>query len=530
MRGRRISGINAAGLVAAALLLGVTAAPTVSAKDWSQWCGSDGKNMVSQEHGLPASFSPGRKRGNGTIDLSTAVNVKWGVNLGDAFYSTPTVVGGRLYLGGLDDRNGTFTCLDAATGRRLWQLRAPPRDVPHRIDGFSIGISDMPQDIGVCSTTAVEAGRVYFVSNRFEVICLDAAGSKTNPGEARVLWTFDMWKRLGVFPCDVANGSPLIVGDLLYVPTSNGVDRNTFGDPASEKHRKIPAPAAPSLIALDKRDGRLVATDDTPIMRHILHGQWSAPSLAVVAGRKLVIFGGGDGICYAFDALASVPEKPVRLKTVWSCDCIPPEYKSTGGREPIDYYCLGDKRVRGTLNKNDGKFVGRSEIIATPVFVNDRVYIAIGRDPAHGRGRGALHCIDPRPRRHHRHRQVVDVPGPRPHALDRLGGRGAALHLQRRRPAALPRRFHRQMPLGPRDEVRSVGIDPRGRRQGLHADVPRPMGAGGRQNAEGPQPNPPRRQGLLLAGRRQRYDVCSHQRRLAVGGEKTVRQCLVGNP
>jgi outer membrane protein assembly factor BamB len=382
--------------VGAALLFGVTAAATVSAKDWSQWCGSDGKNMVSEEHGLPASFSPGRKRGNGTIDLSTAVNVKWAVNLGDAFYSTPTVVGGRLYLGGLDDRNGTFTCLDAASGRRLWQWRAPPRAVPHRIDGFSIGISDMPQDIGVCSTAAVEAGRVYFVSNRFEVICLDAAGSKSHPGEARVLWTFDMWKKLGVFPCDVANGSPLIVGDLLYVPTSNGVDRNTFGDPASEKNRKIPAPAAPSLIALDKRDGRLVAIDGTPIMRHILHGQWSAPSLGVVAGRKLVIFGGGDGVCYALEALASVPEKPVRLKTVWSCDCIPPEYKSTRGREPIGYYCLGDKRVRGTLNKNDGKFVGRSEIVATPVFVNDRVYIAIGRDPAHGRGRGALHCIDPR--------------------------------------------------------------------------------------------------------------------------------------
>ena len=27
---------------------------------------------------------------------------------------------------------------------------------------------------------------------------------------------------------------------------------------------------------------------------------------------------------------------------------------------------------------------------------NNRVYVAIGRDPAHGRGRGALHCIDPR--------------------------------------------------------------------------------------------------------------------------------------
>jgi outer membrane protein assembly factor BamB len=46
------------------------------------------------------------------------------------------------------------------------------------------------------------------------------------------------------------------------------------------------------------------------------------------------------------------------------------------------------------LNKNDGTFVGESEIIGTPVFYHNRVCVALGRDPEHGRGRGALHCID----------------------------------------------------------------------------------------------------------------------------------------
>jgi outer membrane protein assembly factor BamB len=138
-----------------------------------------------------------------------------------------------------------------------------------------------------------------------------------------------------------------------------------------------------------------VATDNAPIMPNILHGQWSSPSVGMVDGRKLVFFGGGDSVCYAFEALASVPENPVRLKTVWSYDCLPPEYKVCGDLDPITHYCLGDRRVHGTLNKHDGTFVGRSEIIATPVLVNNRVYVAIGRDPAHGRGRGALHCINP---------------------------------------------------------------------------------------------------------------------------------------
>ncbi len=371
---------------------------TATSADWPQWCGSDGKNMVSSEEGLPESFVPGRRRSDGTMDLSTAVNVKWGVKIGTAFFSTPSVAGGKVFVGGLDAQEGIFVCFEAATGKRVWQWQAPPREVPDTIDGFSIGLSTIPHQIGVCSSAAVDGDRAYFVSNRCDLLCLDVAGQppESEAGQARVVWTYDMLEQLGVFPCDASNGSPLLVGNLLYVTTCNGVDRNTFGAPAKEKERKIPAPHAPNLIVVDKRDGRLVATDNAPIVQGLLHGQWSSPSLGRVGDRTLVFYGGGDGVCYAFEALASVPDKPVRLKTVWSYDCIPPEYKTPGDEDWITHYCLGDRRVKGTLNKHDGTFVGRSEIIATPVFVNDRVYVAIGRDPAHGRGRGALHCIDAR--------------------------------------------------------------------------------------------------------------------------------------
>ncbi|MBI5397041.1 MAG: PQQ-binding-like beta-propeller repeat protein, partial [Verrucomicrobia bacterium] len=77
---------------------------------------------------------------------------------------------------------------------------------------------------------------------------------------------------------------------------------------------------------------------------------------------------------------ASVPDVPV-LKKIWSFDCVPPEYKK------LPFY--------PRQSKGDGR--GHPcDIIATPVFHNNRVYVAIGGDPNHG-GRdckGRMVCID----------------------------------------------------------------------------------------------------------------------------------------
>ena len=392
------------------------------AGDWPQWGGSQARNMVSPEKHLPASFAPGEKKPDGTVDLATTRNVKWAVKLGTAIYTTPSVSRGKIFVGGMERPNGFLACVEAATGKLLWKWKAPSKVFPKDIDGFHLGIHEIPAQMGVCSTATVDGDRVYFVSHRFEVLCLDInglsgtgsigipAGADRRPnapaempalpvtapgcGEPRVLWSFDLEKEAGVFPCDAANGSPLIDGDLLYVPTSNGIDRNSFTAPQNERNRKFPAPNAPNVIVLDKRTGRLVATDETRITDNLMHGQWSSLSLGKIGGRKLVFFGGGDGRCYAFEALGAVPKRPVRVKTVWSYDCIPPEYKAAAGEDRITHYCLGDKRVKGTLNQNDGAFVGMSEIISTPVFANNRIYVSLGRDPEHGRGRGAVHCID----------------------------------------------------------------------------------------------------------------------------------------
>ena len=197
------------------------------------------------------------------------------------------------------------------------------------------------------------------------------------PADADIIWRFDM-TTLPVFPHDAAASSACCVrGDVVYVGRRNGVDN---------KSRPFPSP---SLIALDKRTGRLLA--GTRRYRHAasftangrrLRWGWCGP-------RPLVFFGGGDGVCYAFDAIVR-PAGPGSAENL-VLDCTAPYRRSSDGK-PIDYW-FGDRRKhRGNLD--DGRFVSPLRDHRHAGLLPNRVYVAIGQDPQHGRGRGLLTCID----------------------------------------------------------------------------------------------------------------------------------------
>jgi outer membrane protein assembly factor BamB len=346
--------------------------------------------MASAETGLPDRFEPGQKKPDGSgIDPQTTRNVKWTARLGSQACGNPTVAGGKVFVGtnafGGDEpaKGGVLRCFDEATGKPLWQFAVP------RVEssgGQRLAFDDL--DLGICSSPTVEDGCVYVVTNRCEVACLDVAG--------KLRWRYDMLARLPVFPHDAANSSILIYGDLLYVGTSNGVNRAKTG----QVERKAPLPLAPSLVVLDKRTGRLVAQDGEKIGTRLFHGQWSSPSLARSGPQAMILYGGGDGLCYSFAPVVPQSGPPATLTKLWSFDCNPPEYRFQDGKR-INYW-NGDVR-RHAGNANDGRFVGPSEIIGTPVVDQNRLYVAVGQDPRHGRGRGML--------------QALDVSGPAPRQL-----------------------------------------------------------------------------------------------------------------
>lgn len=375
----------------------------VPAADWPMWGGSPGRNMFSPERGLPAEFGKIQfKPGTSEVDSTAAKNLKWVAQLGSQSYGNVVVTGGRVYVGTnnnppRDPRHtgdrSILLCLDEQTGAFLWQLVVPK---------LAAGQINDWEQLGILSSPAVEGERVYLVTSRAEVLCLDArgmtngnAGPFTNeahyvvqdlvldpgkpaeraappiqPGahDADILWRYDMMDELGVFPHNAANSAPLVLGDLVFVGTGNGQDWT---------QANVPFPFAPSLIVLNKLTGALAGEDDAHIGPRILHGQWSSPAAGNVNGRPLVFFGGGDGWCYAFDAKPTESGDKALLKTVWKFDCNPPAHKMRDGK-PIKY----------------GEPDGPSEINATPVLFNNRVYVAVGQDPEQGDGVGNLSCID----------------------------------------------------------------------------------------------------------------------------------------
>ncbi|MGO8675874.1 MAG: PQQ-binding-like beta-propeller repeat protein [Limisphaerales bacterium] len=373
------------------------------AQDWPQWGGSPARNMYSPAKGLPDHFTadnPGQvkfKPGTEEIDPAALTNFRWVAKIGSQSYGNVTVAQGRVFIGTNNENprdprhqgdRSILMCFDAKTGEFLWQLVVPK---------LASGKVNDWESLGLLSSPTIEDERVYLVSSRCEVLCLDANGmangndgpfkdeakyvvkdvilDKGKPTErpappiqpglkdADILWRYDMIDELGVFPHNASDGAPLIIGDLLYVQTSNGQDWT---------HSNIPSPNAPSLIALNKHTGEFVAEDDAKIGPRIFHGLWSSPSTGSVNGRQLIFYGGGNGVCYAFDPAPVKEGDGAYLKTVWWYDCNPPERKQ--------------------FKYPDAK--GPSEINATPVFWNNRVYTAVGQDPEHGEGVGILTCID----------------------------------------------------------------------------------------------------------------------------------------
>ncbi len=305
-------------------------APNVPAQ--ALFGGTPQRNMVNNtDKNIPIDWDKGGK------------NIKWVADLGKASYGGPVIANGIVYVGTNNERprdpkvDGIRSILMAfseADGKFLWQNDHPlPPDASY----------DEVRKLGLLSTPTVEGDRLYYVIPNAQLICAEAKTGK-------IVWTLDMHKQLKVHTFHCANGSPVILGDKLFLVTGNGTDEDG----------EIPEPGAPSFLAVNKADGKVVWQSSLP-GKDIFDGQWSNPAIAVVKGKPQIIFPGGDAVLYSFN--------PDDGKLIWKCHCAP-----------------GQK-------KGDSPF---ANIISTPVVHDEKVYVGLGVYPGAPTVPRSTHfvCID----------------------------------------------------------------------------------------------------------------------------------------
>lgn len=297
--------------------------------------------------------------------------VLWRAPLGTLTMRAPVVHDDHIYVSTNNGRGylkrfpasvdlGVLLCFRKSDGQFLWQ---------HSNEKLASGrVHDWPS-AGVTSRPCAEGERLWYVTNRAEIVCLDTEGfrdgendgpiqdeSHTDLNEADVVWRLDLMKTLGVQPHNISTCTLALWKDRLFAVTGNGV---------GESHRP-PLADAPSFIAVDKTTGELLWQDGSP-GQNVLHGQWGSPTVVDTPGKPQVIFPGGDGWLYSFDPMGA---ENGRSKLLWKFDCNPKDsIWKLGGR--------GD----------------RNNLIQGPTVHGEFCYVATGQDPEHGGGAGRVWCM-----------------------------------------------------------------------------------------------------------------------------------------
>lgn len=209
MKSRLSASIAALCLVSLILTTAGPAAVGYSLSDWPQWRGPE-RNGTSAERGLLKEWP---KEGPKLL---------WQVNdIGDG-YSTPSVVGNRIYLmsnRGMD--NEFVQALSTKDGKPIWTTRVGNVGNPNQ----------NPPYPKARSTPTIDGNFIYALSSDGDLACLE-----TKTGKLR--WTKNIRKEFGGQPGEWAYAeSPLVDGDVVVV---------------------TPGGAEATMVALNKKSGALI--------------------------------------------------------------------------------------------------------------------------------------------------------------------------------------------------------------------------------------------------------------------------------
>jgi outer membrane protein assembly factor BamB len=160
-------------------------------------------------------------------------------------------------------------CLDAATGKDLWQNR------------FNVWLSDVP-DTRVGWSSCVgdpETGNIYALGVCGFLQCLDGKTGKS-------LWSYPLHERFGFLSTYGGRTNFPVVFDDLVIVSAVIIG---WGDMAKPSHR---------FLAFDKRTGEVVWFESTRLLPE--DTTYSSPTICVLNGQRALVIGAGDGLIWAF--------------------------------------------------------------------------------------------------------------------------------------------------------------------------------------------------------------------------------------
>lgn len=224
--------------------------PLFAQADWPEFRGPTGQGLAGDVK-LPTEWGPDK-------------NVAWKVPVPGKGWSSPVVAAGRVYLttaaplgdGPSADQSLRALCLDAATGKTLWDVEVFRQDgktspKPHSKNGHA------------SATPCVDGDRVYAHFGHQGTACLNTADGSTT-------WAN---RDLTYKPVHGNGGSPVVYHDTLFV-NIDGLDRR-------------------ELVAFDKLTGKVKweAKRAQPAKKAF---SFCTPLVAPVAGQVTVISVGSD--------------------------------------------------------------------------------------------------------------------------------------------------------------------------------------------------------------------------------------------
>ncbi len=431
-------------------------------KDWPQWGGSRMRNNTPNVTDLPETWNIGKfDRKTGEWDKAKSKNIRWYANLGSQTYGNPVIAGGKVFVGSNNGAGyiarypasvdlGCLLAFDESNGEFLWQ---------HSSEKLITGrVHDWPLQ-GICCASLVEGDRLWFVTSRGEVRCVDTEGfhdgeddgpvkdeaanvteiMNAGPGVkpyAETLAALGEGKLAPAATSALEKAGEPLVGEATVKAISEGKVWSATGNFGGIDRSITIKAIGPKLVfqkslgVNDKRDADTVWVFN--MMQTLGVSQHNMCACSVTTYGDLLFVNTSNGLDESHINLPA-PDAPSFIcmdkntgEVYWTdnspgTNILHGQWSSPavaelggvpqalfGGGDGWLYSFRADKGNNGKpellwkfdCNPKETKWIlggegTRNNLIATPVAYDGLVYIAVGQDPEHGEGEGHLWCIDP---------------------------------------------------------------------------------------------------------------------------------------